>query len=103
MLRKRLVTPEPVDASDRQPSRPAINIFGPQRYTRRNLRLAAAIAIGLVCGLVSFFEAAPPTQDFYVWWLAARTIVAGGDPYKVAADWSGIGFLYPLPTALVTL
>jgi hypothetical protein len=75
------------------------------RPARRD-RIIVAVVLGVVCGLVSLaftLQAQHPTQDFHVWWLAARVLVAGGNPYTTIDSWTGLGFIYPLPTAIATI
>jgi hypothetical protein len=69
-------------------------------------RIAAAIAIGLTCGAVSFGATRLPgfkDQDFHAVWLAAQAVLSGGNPYDTV--WLGPyhGFTHPLPMALVTI
>jgi len=68
-----------------------------------------AAVIGPLCGLASYATTRLPgfpNQDFYVWWLAARAIVVGANPYAAISvpPFPGFhGFLYPLPAALATI
>jgi len=76
---------------------------------RVNRRLLVSLVIGPFCGLISFLTTRLPdfpNQDFYVWWLAARAVLIGADPYaaiSVAPFPALHGFLYPLPAALATI
>jgi hypothetical protein len=72
----------------------------------RRVRAIAALAIGVVCGLVSFAATRLPgfrNQDFHSWWLAARAILDGADPYTTIRAGASHGFVYPLPAALLTI
>ena len=42
-------------------------------------------------------------QDFASWWLAARALLDGRDPYLTVTSAFGAGFVYPLPAALATM
>jgi hypothetical protein len=77
-----------------------------QAIPTRRVRALAAIAIGLVCGIISFAATRLPgfrNQDFHSWWLAARAILHGADPYKTIRAGASHGFVYPLPAALLTV
>jgi hypothetical protein len=74
-------------------------------------RFAAAAALGLICGLLTYellIMAGPALQanDFTYPWVAARAIANGVDPYKAVRStrmpW-GSTFLYPVPAALVAM
>lgn len=69
-------------------------------------RLGVAAALAIICGVVSFTATRMPgfrDQDFASWWLAARAILDGRDPYTTVVSASGPGFVYPLPAALATI
>src|SRR5947207_14827657 len=66
----------------------------------RRARALVGLAIGILCGTISFAATLLPgfrNQDFHSWWLAARAILEGKDPYVTI--WAGArrGFVYPLP------
>lgn len=65
-----------------------------------------ALLVGCACGLASWLNTKTPgfgAQDFKAWWLAARAVVQGSDPYVIVGRVFRSGFLYPLPTALATI
>ena len=85
---------------------------------RQAHRLAVAIVLGIVCGLVTFWRTShsldEPGGDFWQHWAAARALLAGIDPYaalnpstlRVAGDAStalGHWYFYPLPSVLIGL
>jgi len=73
----------------------------------RRTRLVVAIIIGIACGVASWLATRMPgfaQQDFAVWWLAARNLLAHQDPYTAVRDiHDAPAFLYPLPTAIATI
>ena len=71
-------------------------------------RLAASVAVGLVAALLCawIWSGLQPGQapDITQQWIAARAILAGGDPYHaVPAAGFRYPYLYPLPAALIFL
>jgi hypothetical protein len=72
----------------------------------RRTRLIVALLVGCACGLASWLNTRTPgfgMQDFEAWWLAARAVAQGSDPYVAVGRVFRSGFLYPLPTALATM
>ena len=75
----------------------------------RHRRAAIAVAIGLVAGLVGYAFLARPGSggDFFFVWSAARSLLAGQNPYHVIAvgpETPGNDvLLYPLPALLVVI
>ena len=77
----------------------------PKPSVRR--RLAIAVVVGIVAGIGAFFFLARPGAggDYFFVWSAARTLLSGGNPYRVIA----VGpenpghdvLLYPLPAVLL--
>jgi hypothetical protein len=68
------------------------------------LRVLVALAIAVIAGWMSFAATRLPSfagQDFRVWWLGAKAIFAGKDPYTTILYQGRPGFLYPLTAALV--
>jgi hypothetical protein len=65
----------------------------------RRKRLVAALLVGCARGVVSWFGA----WDFKAWWLAARAVVQGSDPYVIVGRVFRSGVLDPLPTALAAI
>ena len=71
----------------------------------RALRIAAAAAIVGALGALLFFSRPDAASDFFHYWSATRTLLAGGDPFTVIAQGPGNPGndpnLYPLPTLLL--
>ena len=57
----------------------------PKPSVRR--RLAIAVVVGIVAGIGAFFFLARPGAggDYFFVWSAARTLLSGGNPYRVIA------------------
>ena len=73
------------------------------------LRVAIALAVGLLCALVVVIgaEHALPVSDFDQCWVAARALLHGHNPYDAigpgrAFEWR-FPFFYPLPAALIAM
>jgi hypothetical protein len=69
-------------------------------------RAVVAVLIGIACGVASWATTQLPgfpDQDFAVWYLAAKALVHGDDPYTAVAVPPFNGFVHPLPAALVTI
>ncbi len=70
-------------------------------------RVAVSVAVGLAVGVVSWRATQQPGflgQDFASWWLAARALLDGQNPYtSIVVNKSLPGFLYPLPAALLAV
>lgn len=73
------------------------------------LRIAIALAVGLLCALVVVIgaEHALPVSDFDQCWVAARALLHGHNPYDAigpgrAFEWR-FPFFYPLPAALIAM
>lgn len=69
-------------------------------------RVAIAVAIGGFAAAISWLATHRPgfgIPDFHSWWLAARALVDGLDPYAVVPQEVGFGFFYPLPAAVLTI
>ena len=79
---------------------PDANAREPERW----LRVLAALAIGIACGLISWWATIIPgfrDQDFAVWRMAANAVLHGQSPYATIVDPVGRPeFFYPLSTAL---
>jgi hypothetical protein len=80
----------------------------------RRARLTVAIIAGALGAVVATYKLRllGTAGDFGVWWLAARALLAGADPYTVIRTGAPYaigpthldsGFMYPLPAALVTV
>jgi hypothetical protein len=71
-------------------------------------RVVVSMLVGVACGLATWGVALDPRyheQDFGVWWLAARVLRAGGNPYEAVRGVGGLIdgvriFYYPLPSVL---
>jgi len=74
---------------------------------KRRVRIAVAIGLGALCGIGSWFVTRLPgfgQQDFAVWWMAARAILHGQNPYTTIVGISGRpAFYHPLPAAIATI
>jgi hypothetical protein len=70
-------------------------------------RWLVAVLIGLACGVASRVATTLPgfgQQDFSAWWLAARAVLHGQNPYTTVIGASGLpAYYHPLPTALATI
>lgn len=79
----------------------------PTDSPKRARRVAVAIALGAACGVASWLATRLPgfgQQDFSVWWMAARAILHGQNPYTTIVGISGRpAFYHPLPAAIATI
>ena len=71
-------------------------------------RIAASIAIGLFAGTAAWVASHRPgfgTPDFQTWWLTARALLAGDNPYAVIPSAIGPQFQFfnPLPAAVLAI
>jgi hypothetical protein len=74
-------------------------------------RLFVAIGVALISALIArikFDQAGGLPFDFTHWWVAARVLLAGNDPYEVIKPgvpypWFDSHFMYPLPAAVITV
>jgi len=89
-----------------EPARSPILVTSPVPWRQR---LAIAVGCGLLAGLRAglISETAVRPSDFSQVWFAARTLLAGQDPYAVigpgrAFDWPAQLF-YPLPAAVAAM
>ncbi len=110
--RKNISTPDNYSESHRivvlTPQLPLHTVqsgYGLSNAPSVRLRVQVAVALGLVCGLMSFastFRAGFRGQDFGIFWTAARILLSGGNPYHaiVLAD-GGPAFFYPIPALVL--
>ena len=76
-------------------------------HTDRRQRIALSIAIGLTAGIVAFAFLARPgfSSDFFHVWAGARTLLDGGNPYKLTPTGpynpGATPLFYPLPALLL--
>jgi hypothetical protein len=85
---------------NRQPQNSALD------HPKRSRRLLVAVCLGAACCAASRLStraAGFGHQDFESWWLAARALLHGNDPYIAVRTVFTFGFAYPLPTALATI
>jgi hypothetical protein len=85
----RRVTPAP----ESLPPRPSARVF-----VAIGLAAASCAASWLATRVRGFGH-----QDFESWWLAARALLHGQNPYVVVRSLFAFGFVYPLPTAIATI
>src|SRR5690349_12631863 len=79
-------------------------VSGPSRRSRAWI----ALALGAFAFGISWFATHRPgfgIPDFHSWWLAARALLDGQDPYVVVPQAVGteFHFFYPLTAAVATL
>lgn len=80
----------------------------PNARPRLRTRILLALAIGLFGGLAPWIAAHRPgfgTPDFQWWWLTARAVLDGANPYTVipAALGPQFQFFNPLPAAVLAI
>lgn len=70
-------------------------------------RVAVALAAALAAALVAWvkYRQAGPPMDFAFFWVAARAVMAGADPYAVIQRGAQFdnAFVYPLPAAVTVV
>jgi hypothetical protein len=71
-------------------------------------RVLVALAIGLFAGAAAWVASHRPgfgTPDFQWWWLTARALLDGGNPYAIIPEVLGPQFQFfnPLPAAVVAI
>ena len=95
-----MLPPEPI----RPPT--AVPPNGPSPTVRS--RMAAGVAIGLFAGTAAWIASHRPgfgTPDFQWWWLTARALLGGDNPYAVIPSAIGPQFQFfnPLPAAVLAI